>query len=92
MTDFHEWKQTMEKEMKASYVTCKGASKKRNGYSQTFFCNRSGYAKLVPDDKRQRAPQAQGEWGGTGEHCITNYFIQVCIMMSRISFQDALLL
>ena len=59
-TEFHDWKETMEKKTKSSYVACKEASKKLNGYSQTFYCNRSGYARLVSDDQRQRAPQAQG--------------------------------
>ena len=42
------------------YVDINGVYKKMNGYSQTFFCNRSGRARLVEDHKRQRAPQAQG--------------------------------
>ena len=60
LTEFHEWKHTVEKETKSSYVALKGACKRLDGYSQSFFCNRSGYARLVADDKRQRAPRTQG--------------------------------
>jgi len=58
--EFHEWKKSMEKATSACFVVANGASKNKDGYSQVFYCNRSGPAKCVADAERQRAPRAQG--------------------------------